>query len=110
MANVPQTLTLQQRIILDHLRHARGSPLPIERLVAAVYGSRHDGGPENAAAVVKVQICHMRRCLGSHGVRILTIGFGRNAQGYMIDPDHLDLLESVLATLEQIAIEIARSR
>lgn len=110
MSPNPARLTLQQRILLDHLRHTRGSPLPVERLIAVLYGSRADGGPDNAAKTVTTQIRNLRRELEPHGVRILTIGLGRGAQGYMLDPETLDHLEVVMAASLLGDVALARAR
>ena len=105
----PAGLSPQQTIMLDHLRHTRGSPLPVARFVEALYGARADGGPVTADNVVRVQMLHLRRWLAGHGVAVLTIGLGRGSEGYMLDPGHLERLEAVLATQDQAAIDIARA-
>lgn len=110
MSKQVQGLSPQQRLILDHLRHTRGSPIPMERLEIAVYGHVASGGPEGSRNVIKVQMHHLRRFLAQHGVDLLSIGYGRAMQGYMIDPDHLDRLEEIVAAVPQIDIEIARAR
>lgn len=110
MSQTPRLLTIQQRLILDHLRHCRGSPLPIERLIVAVYGHRYDGGPEYASPAIRCQIFRMRKVLREHGIHILTVGVGRGSQGYLIDPDHLDRLEDLLVTTPHMDIELARER
>lgn len=106
----PPHLTLQMRAILDELRHTRGSPIPMSRLVAALYAKRHDGGPDNPEVVIRVQIHRMRAELARHGILILTIGGrGGGAIGYMIDPDSLDLVEAVIATSRTAEIDHARA-
>ena len=63
MSSAPALLTIQQKLLLDHLRHTRGSPLSVERLVAVLYGSRADGGPDQANKVVTVQMAKLRQWL-----------------------------------------------
>lgn len=109
MSQTPRLLTIQQRLILDHLRHCRGGPLPIERLIVAIYGYR-DAGPDNPMAVVRYQICEIRKKLRPHGVRLLTVGHGPWSRGYLIDPDDLETLEELLAKTPQMDIELARAR
>ena len=108
VASNPALFTLQQKLILDQLRHTRGSPIPVERLIEALYGARYDGGPDNAAAVVRVQILRLRSRLAERGVSILTIGGAHASQGYMLDPDHLDRLEGLLAGQTTIDVMLAR--
>ena len=110
MSHAPALLTLQQRLILDHLRHCRGGPLPVARLIVAIYGYRYDGAPDYAEATVRNQIFKMRAKLAGHGIKLLTIGHGRGTQGYMIDPDDLDRVEGLLQRTTQIDIELARAR
>ena len=110
MTQNPSLFTLQQKILLDHLRHCRGSPLPVERLVAVLYGAQWDGGPDHADVVVRIQIKKLRQRLSPYGIAILTIGAGRGSQGYMLEPDHLDRLEALLVAMPQIDIDLARAR
>ena len=103
-------LPAQQRTLLDQLRHTRGSPIPIERLTFALYGHRYDGGPDAANALTRRVLLELRRTLGNQGIIILTIGFGRATQGYMLDPAHLDRVEALLNRQTEVAIEVARAR
>lgn len=110
MTTMPAYLTLQQRLLLEELRHTRGSPISVERIILALYGNRRDGGPDNPAAIVHTQIKNLRRALEPHGVRILTIGLGLGAQGYMLDPDTLDDLEVAMRAFLDADIARARAR
>ena len=110
MTAVPAYLTLQQRLLLDELRHTRGSPIPVERIILALYGNRHDGGPMDPAATVHTQIRNLRRALAPYGARILTIGLGLGAQGYMIDPETLDQVEEALKAFYDADLVRARAR
>lgn len=100
----------QQQIILDTLRHTRGSPITVSRLITAVWGNRYDGGPDNPGNCIRVLVHGLRGTLAFAGVRLLTIGVGRGSQGYMIDPDDLDRLEEIVAGMAQARIEAARAR
>lgn len=82
----------------------------MSRLVNALYGDRHDGGPEYPEPVVRVQLHHLRSVLRPLGVRILTLGVTSGARGYMIDPDCLDRLEEVLNEMDVIEVQLARER
>lgn len=110
MSACPPYLTLQQRLLLDELRHTRGSPIPMERIILALYGNRQDGGPDNAAANVHTQIKNLRRALSPYGARILTIGLGLGAQGYMLDPETLDEVEVALRAFYDADLMRARQR
>tara|TARA_R110000868_G_scaffold57824_1_gene178429 strand:- start:5083 stop:5436 length:354 start_codon:yes stop_codon:yes gene_type:complete len=110
MSQTPRLLTIQQRLILDHLRHCRGGPLSVERLIVAIYGCRHDGGPDNPMATVRYQICQIRKRLRPYGVRLLSVGVGRGCQGYLIDPEDLDTLEDLLARTPHMDIDLARAQ
>lgn len=110
MSGQPVYLTLQQRLLLDELRHTRGSPISVERIVLALYGSRHDGGPDNAPATIHTQIRNLRRALAPFGARILTIGLGLGAQGYMLDPETLDEVEVAMMAFADADLVRARAR
>ena len=110
MSNRPDTLTVQQRLILDHLRHTRGIPCSMSRLVAALYGSCPNGGPDDPQRTIRVQLCKIRRWLRQHDVRLLTIGRTAGVLGYMIDPDDAGRLEAALETLTRLDIALARGR
>ena len=101
-------LTAQQQALIEPLR--RGRPVPVKDLVAALYAARWDGGPDNAAGAVRTMIYELRQRLAPHGVAILTIGLGRGAQGYMLDPDHDERLEQALAACWRGALAEARTR
>lgn len=107
MSAAKPLLTAQQKALLEPLRC--GSPVPINRLVSTLYASRWDGGPDNPEGVVHVMIYNLRQRLSPHGIAILTIGSGRGAQGYMVDPDHVPRLDSLMAEAWQGAIEAARA-
>ena len=110
MPGQPAYLTLQQRLLLDELRHTRGSPISVERIILALYGNRADGGPDNAAANVHTQIRNLRRALAPYSVRVLTIGLGLGAQGYMLDPETLDALEDAMQSFLNADLARARAR
>jgi hypothetical protein len=103
-------LPAQQRTLLDEFRHTRGSPIPIERLTYALYGSRYDGGPDCAHSMTRKILERLRRSIGVRGISILTIGYGRGTQGYMLDPEHLDRVEAFLQEQTGVLIEAARAR
>lgn len=110
MSKPPAYLTLQQRLLLEQLRHTRGSPISIERIILALYGNRIDGGPDNAAGTVHTQIKNLRKALDPHGARILTIGLGLGAQGYMLDPETLDAVEDAMKAFAEADLARARLR
>ena len=110
MTTMPACLTLQQRLLLDELRHTRGSPISVERIILALYSGRRDGGPMDPAATVHTQIRNLRRALAPYGARILTIGLGLGAQGYMLDPETLDEVEEALKAFYDADLVRARAR
>jgi hypothetical protein len=89
------------------MRNARGSRLPVERFISALYGGRSDGGPDFAAHQVRTQMHRLRRRLEPHAISILTVG-PAGAKGYMIDPAHYDRFESLLASMQAMDVDIAR--
>ena len=101
-------LTAQQKALIEPLRH--GSPVPVPRLVATLYAARFDGGPEDAEATVRTMIYYLRQRLARHGIAILTIGVGRGAQGYMLDPDHIGRLDALMGQAWAGALDVARAR
>lgn len=110
MSRSPAGLTLQQRLILDHLRHTRGAVCSMARLVAVVYGDRHDGGPLAPNRTIRVQMHHIRRWLAPRGVSILTIGMASGTLGYMIDTEDYERLEQAVSELQRIDVDLARAR
>jgi len=70
--------------LLEPLQRAAGRPVPVERLVSALYDHRHDGGPEDAAAAVHRQIWHLRQRLAAEGIAIETVGRGPGSWGYRV--------------------------
>lgn len=95
-------LTQQQSMLLEPLR--RGHPVPMLRLIALLYGDRPDGGPDDPAGTISVQLCKLRARLAPHGIAILTVG---RDGGYMVHPAHLERLSQLLAAWLPQAIERA---
>ena len=89
---IPALLTQQQAALLEPLRC--GHPVAMERLIALLYGHRPDGGPDDPAGNIAVQISKLRARLAPHGVIIVTVG----QAGYMVHPDHRDRLTALLAS------------
>jgi len=54
-----------------------GHPVPQERLISHLYGSRRDGGPECAGVATRVVIWRFRRRLAPYRIDLLTIGDNR---------------------------------
>lgn len=96
-------LTAQQRILLDLL--CCRSPIPTERLITNLYADRHDGGPETAWNVVRIQIQRLRKRLEPHNVKILTLP----GRGYMVDPHDIPAVESLRASSLDAEIACARA-
>lgn len=82
----------------------------MQLLVMALWGDRHDGGPDDPELVVRVQIHRMRAKLAQYGITILTIGSGPGAQGYMIDPQTIGLVDDAIKASSELAIQRARQR
>lgn len=110
MAQSPGLLTLQQRLLLEHFLGCRGIPLACGRVIAVLYGSDWDGGPEDAPAAARMHIVRLRQRLKPHGIDILTIGIGRGAQGWMVEPEHYERLRDLMRSLPDIDVELARWR
>ena len=108
MSAAPLLLTAQHQALLEPLRH--GSPVSVDRLVSVLYAARWDGGPEDAPGTVRTLIYYLRGRLAPAGIAILTIGIGRGAQGYMVDPEHLASLDGALEAGRRHAIALARQR
>lgn len=89
-------LSPTQRAMIAELRH--GETVPTERIVNAIYGSRADGGPEDAAHAIRRQIYKMRQKLASVGIEIETVGVTKGSEGYRLRPEHVPLMASVLGT------------
>ena len=62
-----------------------GHPVPQERLISHLYGSRRDGGPECAGVAMRVAIWRFRRRLAPYGIDLLTIGDNRRTEGWCSD-------------------------
>ena len=92
-------LSPTQRAMIAALRHGQPDPVPTARLVDVIYGGRLDGGPDDAAVNVRVQISQIRAKLGPVGIQIDRVsGLGRGANGYRIRPEHCGALDALLAT------------
>ena len=76
-------LTLTQRLLLELLM--AGHPVPQERLISHLYGSRRDGGPECAGVAMRVAIWRFRRRLAPYGIDLRTIGDNRRTEGWCSD-------------------------
>ena len=88
-----------QRAMIAALRHGQPDPVPTARLVDVIYGGRLDGGPDDAAVNVRVQIRAIRVKLAPVGIEIdRVIGRGRDANGYRIRPEHCGRLDALLMT------------
>ena len=107
MSANPGLLTLQQRLLLEHFLGCRGIPLACGRVVAALYGSNWHGGPDDAAAAARMHVMRLRRRLAPHGIDILTVGIGRGAQGWLIDPAHFERLRVLVQMLPAMDVELA---
>lgn len=83
-------LTAQQRILLEALR--RNSPANNQQLVTALYGARHDGGPDTAPNVVRVQVQRLRQRVASVPINIVTV----SNRGWAIDPNDLPRVDALL--------------
>lgn len=84
-------LSPTQRVVVACLRP--GHIVPSETIVDALYGSRADGGPDDARHAVRAHIYKMRAKLASIGVEIETIGHGRGSDGYRLrNPELLDAI------------------
>jgi hypothetical protein len=68
--------------LFDLLYRARGSYVPIERLVGLIYGGRQKAEPQDPANVVKVLVCRLRReVLPGSGLTIESTKFGPSGGG-----------------------------
>ena len=72
-------LTRSQAVILDAVIRTPG--LSVERVADALYGADPNGGPENAAGVVRQQVCKANVRLARMGWRITGKDGG---QGYRL--------------------------
>lgn len=82
-----------QRAMIAVLRH--GQTIPTDRLVTVVYSGTH-GGPDDAAHAIRAQMCKIRDKLERYGIEIETIGRGRGAIGYRVNPRHRRALDDLL--------------
>ena len=89
-------LSPTQRAMIAALRH--GHPVPASTLVDKLYGSRPDGGPDDAEHAVRTAIYKMRAKLEPHGVEIESVGHARGSAGYRLRPEHMQILDGLLAT------------
>jgi len=108
MTAAPGLLTLQQRLLLEHFLGLRGVPLACGRVIAVLYGSDWNGGPEDAATAARMHVMRLRRRLAPHGIDILTVGIGRGAQGWLVDPEQFERLRALVQMLPAIDVELAR--
>src|SRR5215475_6813508 len=76
-------LTPTQRLLLELLM--AGHPVPQQRLISHLYGSRRDGGPECAGVAMRVAIWRFRRRLAPYGIDLRTIGDNRRTEGWCSD-------------------------
>lgn len=106
----PTTFTPQQRLILEHFLETKGIALTRERIIAVLYGNDWDGGPDDAAKAVRNHILRLRERLDAHGIKVLTIGIGQGAEGWMVDPDHILKLFELIQALPAMAVEAARGK
>lgn len=110
MAPHPTTFTPQQRLILEHFLETKGIALTRERIIAVLYGNDPDGGPDDADSAVRSHLKRLRERLDPYGIKVLTIGIGQGAEGWLVDPDHIMALAKLLEALPAMAVEVARSR
>jgi hypothetical protein len=102
--------TPQQRLLAEHFLNTRGLILSRERIIALLYGGDWHGGPDDAAGAVRKHIARLRQRLEPHGIRLLTMGLGQGAEGWLVDPEHLGRLADLLAAAPAMAVEVARAR
>lgn len=88
-------LSPTQRTMMAALRHDSG-PVSLSRLVDELYGYRADGGPEDAARAVRIQMCKLRAKLDQIGIRIETMGRGRASEGYAVSDEHRNAIDALL--------------
>ena len=108
MTAAPGLLTLQQRLLLEHFLGLYGIPLTCDRIIAVLYGADWHGGPVDAATAARMHVMRLRRRLAVHDIDILTVGIGRGAQGWMIDPEHFERLRVLRQMLPAMDVELAR--
>lgn len=71
-ALIDAALTPQQLIMIDVMIRAYPRPVTVAALIGALWGDDPNGGPENARAVLQVQITHVRKIIRGHGWTIPT--------------------------------------
>ncbi len=64
-----------ERRLAKLLARRFGRWVSTDELIAAAYGDRPDGGPENAKNAVKAHISNIRRKLAPHGIAIAGVGY-----------------------------------
>lgn len=101
------TLSFQQRTLVNLL--SQGKPVAWRAIDKALYEDRLDGGPTDPEGCIRSQIHYLRDRLAPYGIQILTMGWGCQAQGYMIDPEHQATLNHLLAQADATAIARARA-
>jgi DNA-binding response OmpR family regulator len=75
-----------KRLIFDMLTRRVGRPVLKDAIIEAVYGSRSDGGPDNASTIVQVLVSQLRRQIEPYGWTISNSrgGAGELAQWKLI--------------------------
>ena len=87
-------LSPTERAVIALLRH--DSPVSTHQIKDYLYGSRPDGGPDDADHAVRAVIYKARTKLARVGIEIETHGNGRGLQGRRIKPEHRDALAAIL--------------
>jgi hypothetical protein len=87
-------LSPTQRALIEPLRH--GKPVPMRLLISLLYATRYDGGPGDPAHAVRQIIYKARLKLAEHHIQVRTVGTGRGAHGWMVEPAHRDALAALL--------------
>lgn len=72
----------QQKAILEILAKRVGKTVAKDSVLSVLFDGRADGGPDNAAHVLAVQISYLRKFVGTYGWSILTTGGGRGASTF----------------------------
>ncbi|WP_320196245.1 hypothetical protein RMR10_004540 [Agrobacterium rosae] len=66
----------QQKLFLSCLAKRIGQQVSKETIMTRFYSDRRDGGPDNADAIIAVQLSNLRRLIGTFGWSIITTGGG----------------------------------
>lgn len=82
-------LSPSQRAIFALLAKKPGAPIPNERIVAALYDHRPDGGPDAAKEVAVQLVYQTKKRIEPYGWTIVSHGGGRgNTSTYRLIPIH----------------------